>query len=847
MEAQIEKEEHHEAIGSNNSSQLVTPKFSPVSMSNVNSTETLENLHSCRAQVCDRCRKLKKKCYGTGPSCTNCLVTNNPCSVTTTLKRKRKPKPTKLSPIEVENIKLRLKLQEMENLLKENSSHHAEAMHDSRHSLVKIEDLNSCSLSSSQLNSSNNSVLHSPVSNDDNGTINSYHSKDSRSHSQSELDNDYDTKYNIDCSASLQNNGKIRKRKIQNVISSNFKYLIKTRSLKVDLSMMSSMTKVLLPNEDNYNGPAIIEEYSIVDNFLQQDFIKILKEQKSNISHYLKRFFTEINVLFPIILEKDYMLMKAEELMQSVGVRNFNTNVINDEHNLCIVYKVILISMFYIKDSSVRNGYLKTVKHLLSRFECLDPINTLKCYLLTHLYAQMSNNKPLLVRTNGMISSLAINLRINKFKECNELKRELWYICYCFDFFCNDPNNLDYSLNRYFNDMELVDEVSSQISDENTVDSCEAMRMIHDHSILREMGNSKFLLQVIDVKRAIYSNEITVYAGIKQLLNLSELRKLSHLDDLQNELKESVMAFKKENYQYDFHICFPVLYYMDALICLENSYIKSLMSKVENKVSSRNATISRHLKSLFNYIDTFLRLWTTNIETYDHIPLISVNKLLHYGTFIHWYVTEDDSENQRTKKKSKVNPEVEEKVINMLKMIEDLLLRHTFVDENLKNTKDVITNLIQQLEESKSSDNEEEKEMYSKDFKPFRKITIGDISDDITVSLPLDNKIDTLNQTVEPCELLNDVSDDKSYEQIPLSSYTKLTSNQDVEEQLNNYVSGFTFESSKDNINSVGLVLRSQESETSNRILRHNENSEFFNMTDTVDLKRIHLSTNDFF
>lgn len=61
MEAQIEKEEHHEAVGSNNSSQLVTPKFSPVSMSNVNSTESLENLHSCRAQVCDRCRKLKKK------------------------------------------------------------------------------------------------------------------------------------------------------------------------------------------------------------------------------------------------------------------------------------------------------------------------------------------------------------------------------------------------------------------------------------------------------------------------------------------------------------------------------------------------------------------------------------------------------------------------------------------------------------------------------------------------------------------------------------------------------------------------------------------------------------------
>ena len=82
---------------------------------------------------------------------------------------------------------------------------------------------------------------------------------------------------------------------------------------------------------------------------------------------------------------------------------------------------------------------------------------------------------------------------------------------------------------------------------------------------------------------------------------------------------------------------------MDALICLENSYIRSLMAKIDASSRGGNTTITRHLKSLYNYIETMLRLWTTNVQTYDHIPLINVNKLLHYGIFIHWYATEEES------------------------------------------------------------------------------------------------------------------------------------------------------------------------------------------------------------
>lgn len=618
-------------------SQLISPTFSPVSISHVNSTENLDNLHSCRSQVCDRCRKLKKKCYGTGPVCNNCLISNNQCTITATLKRKRKPKPTKLNPIEIENIKLKLKIQQLENALQE--SEHSKMLHagtDARgHPIVKLEDISYHSLSSSQPNSMDNSAMHSPISNDETYTI---MTSDSSSGSPKTVNshqhmNNIHRNHGNNGMDGNTTNGISKKRQIKNITSSDFKHIVRTRSLKFDLTMMSSMSKILLPNEDNYNGPAIIEEYSIVDNFLQQDFIKILKEQKPNINHYMDRFFTEMNILFPIILEKDYMLMKTDELMKSIDVRNFNTNVINDEHNLCIVYKVILISLFYIKDSTVRNSYLKTVKHLLSRFEFLDPINTLKCYLLTHLFAQMSNNKPLLVRMNGLISSLAINLRINKYKDCNELKRELWYVCYCFDFFCNDPNNLDYSLNRYFNDIEFgddLDDIDEKDFAYKNIDSSNSMRMINDHTVLKNMGDSKFVLQVIDIKRAVYSNEITVHAALKQLLNLHELRRMAHLDLSQDDKSRDVQIPRSE-YQYHFHISFALLYYMDTLIFLQNSYIKSLKSKQANSFNQNNS--NKQLRTLFYYIETMLTIWTVNIEKYDHIPLININKL----AFPIWY------------------------------------------------------------------------------------------------------------------------------------------------------------------------------------------------------------------
>lgn len=77
----------------------------------------LHDLERSRAQVCDKCRKLKRRCFGTASRCTNCLLNDHECTTERLLKRKRKPNPAKLTPLEVENMELRLKLQKLEELL----------------------------------------------------------------------------------------------------------------------------------------------------------------------------------------------------------------------------------------------------------------------------------------------------------------------------------------------------------------------------------------------------------------------------------------------------------------------------------------------------------------------------------------------------------------------------------------------------------------------------------------------------------------------------------------------------------------------------------------------------------
>lgn len=83
------------------------------------SLEDLDSYLSCRAQVCDRCSKMKRKCYGAGEKCDNCALANLECTTERSVKRKRKPKPTKLSPLEIENIKLKLRVEELEAKLEQ--------------------------------------------------------------------------------------------------------------------------------------------------------------------------------------------------------------------------------------------------------------------------------------------------------------------------------------------------------------------------------------------------------------------------------------------------------------------------------------------------------------------------------------------------------------------------------------------------------------------------------------------------------------------------------------------------------------------------------------------------------
>lgn len=669
------------------SSALASPSpslsLSPVSVDNcppATTSDSLENLLSCRSQVCDRCRKLKKKCYGTGAKCNNCLISNQECATTKTLKRKRKPKPTKLNPIEIENIKLKLKLQELQQCLNKSVNGAAKERSDKLVSCesaavaavapptehysicsemssrngsssssivavgenssmlppqqgVKREESNqiplqppakqeehkhgsrltslSSSASSPRVNSTAHSAAHSPISSDEASLI--IHDirhplAPALRHSVSQHQKrgqQQQPHQHRETPPLLSAPKKNPARPIRNHLASDAEFV---KSIAAPASRASALSPDLLsntqrlPNQDNYNGPAIIEEYSIVDNFLQQDFLKILKEQKHLIRIYVDRFFAEINELFPIILEKDYFLRKVDELVHSIDVTNFNTNVINDEHNLCIVYKTILICMFYIQDANLKNRYLKTTKHLLSRFEFLDPINTLKCHLLTHLYAQMNNDKPLLVRTNGLVCSLALNLKLHRETE-DRLKRELWFVCYCFDFFVNDPVN------------------SGSLGDG------EQLRMINDHTIFENAALQKPLLRIVDIKRRVYSNKVSVGSAIAQLLGLQDLSALVLLAKEDDSVRDPQLSCS-------FASAFTALYYLDALMVLQ----RSLITNWKSKSLTKNAAALKQLEDLHAYAERFVRVWAVNIKAYKHIPLINLCKLFQCGSFISWYI-----------------------------------------------------------------------------------------------------------------------------------------------------------------------------------------------------------------
>lgn len=113
--------------------------------------------------------------------------------------------------------------------------------------------------------------------------------------------------------------------------------------------------------------------------------------------------------------------------------------------------------------------------------------------------------------------------------------------------------------------------------------------------------------------------------------------------------------------------------------------------------------------------------------------------------------------------------------------------------------------------------------------------------------MPLRDHADPLDvQPEETTSLLDGRSVDKKYDVIPMS-FSKSDSSNEVEQQLNNYVSGFTFDTKLDNDRSSNLVLQSHDLFNTNAMKKSDGGELFNNMTDTVDLKRIHLNTNEFF
>lgn len=190
-------------------------------------------------------------------------------------------------------------------------------------------------------------------------------------------------------------------------------------------------------------------------------------------------------------------------------------------------------------------------------------------------------------------------------------------------------------------------------------------------------------------------------------------------------------------------------------------------------------------------------------------------------------------------------------------MIIDLLNRHTFVDDNIKNCRDVLMGLLLEIMPNSNTEAVVNPVVQRDQIRPSKKIKTLDVLPSPVQSLNISKSFEQQGQFI-------DTKAYKSYELIsgPYSK-TNLSPEAEVEEQLNNYVSGFTFDSRHDtftNTPTPGLQINEHNdtdiiinininaNNNDNNSCKRDNTGELFNsISDNIDLKKINLNTNDFY
>lgn len=362
---------------------------------------------SKRIQVCDRCRGLKKGCFGSGDSCINCSVAGISCQTTTRLKRKRKPNST------------------FQN------THNSSEIEDYKSQIENLRDeIEVLKQKHSQKEFNDNLIIQ---------------------HLGRMLPS---TKYtNGEPIFAGSSTGVFFINEVQQDIQ-RFKQKINSNINPSELFSESSYLAYRSSNMESQNTP-------------QTDIYQlILILNELDLKSLIKTFFQKWGTIYPIFDENyclayssDFNIMELTEKIDFIKNDNDPLKQLPTLYCFIMIISIQMATSDYTCSSSLFQ-YLQD--QLLIRLMNFSSLETLRCYLITMLYLQIIGDHELCIQFNGKSVRLAFlyglhrhSQRFKFSKEISEDRKKIWWCTYCFDILVSCNNGLPRLINDEDVDTDL--------------------------------------------------------------------------------------------------------------------------------------------------------------------------------------------------------------------------------------------------------------------------------------------------------------------------------------------------------------------------------------------------------
>lgn len=360
-----------------------------------------------RAQVCDRCRVLKKGCYGSDDCCINCSIAKISCKTTARLKRKRKPNSSFQSipnSSEIEDYKSQIETLKDEIVILKQKN----VRKDSDDNLI-IQHLGR------MLPSTKNTNGESIFAGSSTGVF-----------FISQVQQDV--------------------QRFKQTINSN----INPSELFSESSYLAYRSSNMDPQQTTQNN---IDQTIIVLNEI-------------DISSLIRNFFEKWHPMYPIFDESSCLAYSSDfdimELTKKISFIKKSNDPLKQLPTLYCFLMIVSIQMVTLDYKCSVSLFQYLQDNLLIRLMNFSSLETLQCYLVTMLYLQIIGDHELCIQFNGKSVRLAFLYGLHRHsqrfkfnKEVSEERKKIWWCTYCFDILVSCNNGLPRLINDEDVDTDL--------------------------------------------------------------------------------------------------------------------------------------------------------------------------------------------------------------------------------------------------------------------------------------------------------------------------------------------------------------------------------------------------------